>query len=170
MNVNLYDKADRKKAIAKIDALVANLKKLDEVTKRLAEIGFKVAQSEFLAATNLDNAGVSVKLVKIPNGYQIQADGEAVCYLEFGAGVYYNGSFGNYGGERPAGIDGIGEHDTINDSGVSKGTQKTWAYYDNAGNLIKTHGTYAYQPMFHSLREMERQAEAVIKEVFSKND
>ena len=60
-------------------------KKLKEVAKNLAEIGVKRAQEVF---------GGTVSVTAKPNesGYTIYAEGRAVCFLEFGTGMYANSS------------------------------------------------------------------------------
>ena len=168
VDIILTDTSSIKKGCSEIDKFIENLGKLDEVCKRLAEIGLEVANNEFsmAASFSISDDPVDVQLVKIDNGYQIQANGNSVCYLEFGAGVYYNGMGSYPDGETPPGIDGIGEHDTINHSGVSKGIYRTWGFRTDSGQVVITHGNPSAQAMYQARIEMENQAKQIIKEVF----
>jgi hypothetical protein len=60
-------------------------KKTDELIKNLAEIGVKAAQDTYGSA-------VTVHSEKTDKGYTILAEGRAVCFLEFGTGVYADDS------------------------------------------------------------------------------
>lgn len=167
VNINVSNEASIARGIAKIDKFIENLGKIDEVLKRLADIGLEVAESDFKFAEAFydGDSTVDVQLVKIENGYQIQANGQAVCYLEFGAGVYYNG-LGSYEGTIPEGIDRIGEHDTIGDTGVSMGARQAWGFRDTNGTVHLTHGNPSANAMYHAKVEMEKQAVEIFNEVF----
>ena len=170
ININLMDTMSIDRGCSKIDAYIENLNKLDEVCKRLAEIGFEVAKNNFdmAASWSISDDPVDMQLVKIEDGYQIQANGQSVCYLEFGAGVYYNGMGSYPNGETPKGIDGIGEHDTINGSGVSQGINQTWGFKTDSGLVVTTHGNPSVQAMYQAKLEMAKQARQIFKEVFAK--
>lgn len=95
------------------------------------------------------------------DGYAVYAQGEQVAFIEFGAGVYYNGAE-SYLLPRPSEVAGIGEF------GQGKGKQNTWGYYSENGNLQLTHGNPPANAMYYAAEDVRRQLEAIAKEVFSK--
>ena len=131
-----------------------------ELTRRLAEIGAEEAIVRFAGAQydGVNDASVSVE--PIANGYTVRAQGGSVFFIEFGAGVYYNGTE-PYPEPRPAGVVGIGEY------GQGKGKRNAWGFYDDSGALVITHGTPAAMPMLHAGRAMRRAVAQIAREVFS---
>ena len=126
----------------------------------LAEIGLKEASVRFTTAMYDGTNDVSVHLDATKNGYVIVADGKAVAFIEFGAGVYHNGSE-PYPNPRPQGIVGIGEY------GKGHGKQKAWGYKDENDELVITRGNPAAMPMWYASEEIKNSVLKVVKEVFS---
>ena len=126
----------------------------------LAEIGIKEASVRFTTAMYDGVNDVSVQLDKNNNGYVIVAEGKAVAFIEFGAGVYHNGSE-PYPNPRPNGIVGIGEY------GEGHGKRKAWGYLDENGELVITRGNPAAMPMWYASEEIKNSVLKVVKEVFS---
>lgn len=149
------------KAIAEVKEYKAWVnRKAGELARRLATIGAMTASIRFTGAYYQDgNKDVSIEVEPTDKGWKIVASGEDVCFIEFGAGVYYNGSE-PYPEPRPPGVAGIGEY------GQGKGKQDSWGYYDDNGELVITHGTPAAMPMYHASQEMERQFLRIAREVF----
>lgn len=153
---------------ASIDRAIKELKayqkwveqKANELSKRLAEIGANEASVRFMGAQYKGTNDASVSVEAIANGFKIVASGSAVFFIEFGAGVYYNGAE-PYPEPRPSGVSGIGEY------GQGKGKQKAWGFYDETGELIITHGTPAAMPMYHASRVMLQEIQRIAKEVFA---
>lgn len=135
-------------------------RKTRELAKRLAELGAEEAKVRFAGAQYDGTNDVSVSVKSTDRGFKIVAAGGAVFFIEFGAGVYYNGSE-PYPEPRPAGIVGIGEY------GQGKGKRKAWGFYDDRGELVITHGTPAAMPMLHAGRVMRQQVEKIAREVFA---
>lgn len=135
-------------------------KKTDELMARLAEIGAAEASIRFSRAYYSGNHDAEVSAEPTENGWVIKAQGQAVCFIEFGAGVYFNGNE-PYAGERPNGVAKIGEY------GKGYGKRKAWAYYDKDGNTVLTHGTPAAMPMYHAGRVIRQEMNRIAKEVFS---
>ena len=134
--------------------------KANELTRRLAEIGASEAKVRFGGA-QYDGVNDSVvKVEPITNGYQVVATGGAVFFIEFGAGVYYNGSE-PYPEPRPAGVSKIGEY------GKGYGKRKAWGFYDESGELVVTHGNPAAMPMYHASRTIQQEVERIAREVFA---
>ena len=138
-------------------------KKFLEREKRLleglAEIGIKEASVRFTTAMYDGTNDVSVKLDKSKNGYVIVAEGKAVAFIEFGAGVYHNTSE-PYPNPRPGGIVGIGEY------GSGKGKRKAWGYLDENNEVVITRGNPAAMPMWYASEEIKNKVLEVVKEVF----
>ena len=64
-------------------------KKENEFTRRLAEIGVRVAQAGFSTADYDGINDVVVTMEQTGNGYTVVASGETVGFIEFGTGVRY---------------------------------------------------------------------------------
>lgn len=107
-----------------------------------------VSLSANVTVTSSDKGDVSIVI----------ASGEDAVWVEFGAGVYYNGSAGSspnpYGAELGLTIGGYG----------TNGTKKTWGFYEN-GKLILTHGTPAKMPMANAITSVLNDIAAIAKEV-----
>lgn len=90
ITINPFDK----KSIADAEKLIRQYhkdfkKKESEFTRRLAEIGVRVAQAGFSMADYDGVNDVVVAMVKTGSGYSVVASGETVGFIEFGTGVKY---------------------------------------------------------------------------------
>lgn len=144
-------------ALRKIEEYKKNIKpKLDEVCRRLAEIGRDEAISVVDQIRAADgNVVERIEAVPIENGWKIVMSGEDVYFIEFGTG------------------DGVEPHfDTT--VPVAWGTwsaenkqilwnQGFWYY-----NKVRFEGTTAYMPMYYAEKAMRENLNRVVKEVFSK--
>lgn len=133
--------------------------KMDELLEKLAYIGVKEASVRFTTAMYDGVNDSSVTLETIKDGYCIKAEGRAVAFIEFGAGVYHNPGE-PYPNPRPAGIVGIGEY------GKGYGKRSAWGFRDESGELVITHGTPAAMPMWYASEEMRNAILKTFKEVF----
>ena len=133
--------------------------KKDKLFEELANIGVKEASLRFTTAIYDGVNDSSVTLETIQNGYCIRAEGKAVAFIEFGAGVYHNPSE-PYPDPRPEGIVGIGEY------GKGLGKRQAWGFRDESGELVITHGNPAAMPMWYASEEMRRAIKNKFKEVF----
>ncbi len=88
------------------------------------------------------------------------AQGEDAVFIEFGAGVYHNGSVGS--SPHPKGSK-LGF--TIGSYGQGKGKRKAWGYYED-GELKITHGTPAQMPMAKAVNKLCLEFPSMAKEVF----
>nr|DAT11567.1 MAG TPA: hypothetical protein [Caudoviricetes sp.] len=85
--------------------------------------------------------------------------GKDVIFVEFGAGVFFNGSVGS--SPHPKGHEfGF----TIGSYGKGKGGRETWAYYTD-GKVQWTHGTKATMPVFKACEIIKLELPKIIKEV-----
>ena len=135
--------------------------KKDKLLKELANIGVKEASVRFTTAMYDGVNDSSVSLETISNGYAIVAEGHAVAFIEFGAGVYHN-SGEPYPDPRPEGIVGIGEY------GKGHGKRQAWGFTNDSGELVITHGNPAAMPMWYASEEMRSKILKIAKEVFGK--
>lgn len=155
LNVQSVDKA-----IKELEAYKVWVEqKTKELTERLARIGATEAAVRFGSAYYTGTNDVSVTVNPISNGWEISADGKAVCFIEFGSGVYFNGDE-PYPNPRPKGVVGIGEY------GKGKGSNDFWWYTSENGGSRFTHGTPSAMPMYHASREMRQAVLQIAKEVF----
>lgn len=135
-------------------------RKTQELTRRLAELGAQEAKVRFAGAEYDGDNDAVVSVEATDGGYKIVATGGSVFFIEFGAGVFYNGSE-PYPEPRPAGVVGIGEY------GQGKGKRKAWGFYDDRGNVVITHGTPAAMPMLNARRAMQQEVQRIAREVFA---
>ena len=150
-----------------IDNAIAELKaykrfveiKTNELLEELAKIGVREASVRFTTAMYDGVNDSSVTLNDIPGGYSIVAEGKAVAFIEFGAGVYHNPGE-PYPNPRPSGIVGIGEY------GKGHGKRQAWGFKDDSGELVITHGNPAAMPMWYASEEMRSKILKIAKEVF----
>ena len=133
--------------------------KTDKLLKELAYIGVKEASIRFTTAMYDGVNDSSVTLEAVKDGYCIKAEGKAVAFIEFGAGVYHNPGE-PYPNPRPSGIVGIGEY------GKGHGKRQAWGYRDESGELVITHGNPAAMPMWYASEEMRNAILQKFKEVF----
>lgn len=133
--------------------------KMDKLLEKLGEIGVKEASVRFTTAIYDGVNDSSVSLEPIKDGYCIKAEGRAVAFIEFGAGVYHNPGE-PYPNPRPAGIVGIGEY------GKGYGKRQAWGFRDESGELVITHGTPAAMPLWYASEEMRDAILETFKEVF----
>ena len=128
--------------------------------EELAHIGVQEASIRFTTAMYDGVNDSSVTLKPIEGGFCIVAEGKAVAFIEFGAGVYYNPSGPYYPTEKPDWVVGIGEY------GKGHGKRKAWGFYDDSGELVITHGTPATMGMWYASQEMRNAIVSKFKEVF----
>ncbi len=143
------------KALKELADYYKNIRpKLDEVCKRLAEIG----RDEAVAIVNSirmqeGNAVERVDVVKIDNGYKLVMEGEDVYFIEFGTGdgvsAHYDTSVPVAWGSWSA------EHSQML-------FNKGFWYYDH----VRYTGTQAYMPMYYAEKAMREALPKVVKEVF----
>ena len=90
----------------------------------------------------------------------VVAKGKDAIWVEFGAGVYHNGSPGSsphpHGAELGFTIGSFGEN----------GKKKTWGYRDENGVIHVTHGTPATMPMARAVTTVCNDISQIAKEVF----
>lgn len=132
------------------------LMRMADEFRNAARIHFNALPWQFM----MDNpAPITVGVEREGDGYAVYAQGEQVAFIEFGTGVYYNGSE-SYLLKRPKEIAGIGEF------GKHKGMQNTWGYYSENGNLQLTHGNPPANAMYYASEDVRSKIMEIAEEVF----
>ena len=134
------------------------LKKTMALARELALIGLSHASGGFATATYDGNNDVIVFVESTETGYRIVAEGEAVAFIEFGAGVARG--YG-YPGTKPPEIASIGEY------GKGRGKRMIWGFYDSDDNLVLTSGNPPHAPMYGAVKEIHARVESIARRIFA---
>lgn len=86
----------------------------------------------------------------------LRLQGEQAVFVEFGAGVHYNGSAGT--SPNPWGVE-LGY--TIGGYGMGQGQNDSWEYQDESGKYHVTHGTPAAMPLYHASVAINQSARVI---------
>ena len=155
--------------------------KCNELTKRLAEIGVRIANIHYETAPYAGNKDFKVEMQ--PNGdgsITIVASGTSVLFIEFGTGI-----INPYDAPEARALltDGGASIDALGQYGEKRGSsQSGWFYPAENGlgspapslteysykypNLIHTYGSNATPAMYRARKNMIENIEKVAKEVF----
>ena len=160
------------KAIELVEKYGSKLKRLEtELPEALARYGEVQAQAKYDTAAynillydsqgNLDGSGshpdIFVHAEGEDDGWRVYADGVEVCFVEFGAGVFYNGDGGNYQGKRPPGVVGIGKY------GQGHGKNPQWGI---PGGAV-TRGTPASNALYFTMQDMKEKIEEEVRRILT---
>ena len=126
----------------------------------LAQSGFEGAVIDDLLRGGARTAEVSVVVTSTEKVSLVIASGGDAVWVEFGAGVYHNGSAGS--SPHPNGSE-LGF--TIGSYGKGRGDREVWGFYE-AGELILTHGAPAVMPMYNAVKTVCDEIDDVAREVF----
>lgn len=149
-------------------------RKLTQFVKELAEVGIPVIDRNMAEASyTFDENGVQsgadpshytyVKLNSFGSYAQatLIVEGKDLLFIEFGAGVSYNGAVGN--SPHPKGKEfGF----TIGSYGKGYGSRKVWGYYAEGGELVLTRGVKATMPVYEAEMEIIKSVTNVARKVF----
>lgn len=135
--------------------------KVAERIANLAQSGFNGAVVDDLTneSGGIRTAEVQVSIDERENISIVIAAGEDAVWVEFGAGVYHNGSAG--GSPHPKGSE-LGF--TIGGYGKGMGKRQTWGFYED-GELRLTHGTPATMPMYNAVKTVCDEIANIAREV-----
>lgn len=153
----------KKKLIEKTNTLKV---KIANLIREKANLGFKGAVSDdVIHPDNTLYANVDVQVQEDGDILVVIANGDDAVWVEFGAGVYHNGSVGSspnpLGNDLGFKIGGYGK----------QGYKTTWAFRNDATKeRYVTHGTPASMPMYKALMECMNDFKALVREVFDSND
>lgn len=133
--------------------------KLDEMCKRLAEVGRAEASAIVSgAARSIPGYTHAHTFVdKIDNGYKIVMEGQDVYFIEFGTGIFA----GDYPGDTSNVTVGIMPGDWSETHAQQFSRYGYW-FYDN--QFLR--GTPAFMPMYYAGKKMREEMPRIAKEVF----
>jgi hypothetical protein len=134
-------------------------KKLEEFTRRLAEIGVRVA-GDIYSVSDIDGEhDVSVYLQKIDSGYSVIAEGRTVGFLEFGTGIKNPEWHGDGLDYTPP------KHGTYG-KGQGKNPWGWWFKSQDYGVVMHTYGNQPAEGMLTARNQMIEQAVQIAREVW----
>ena len=135
--------------------------------QRLGEVGLRTveAHKQSRGDSDFNDLEAHVELERISDmsvKAKLILHGKDVAFIEFGAGVHYNGAGGSspnpYG--QPLGM-------IIGSYGKGHGLEDSWVYYDEESGQFKTsYGTEAAMPMYYADREIINSFVSIAQEVF----
>jgi hypothetical protein len=175
IEIDVFDPGSINAAIAQLDDYARWIQvKADELRERLGDMirdkaqpvfnasvadnVFRVIDGSFVDETEFGK--VEVYVISSQDLTVVFADGEDAVFMEFGAGVYYNGAAGS--SPNPLGAN-LGF--TIGSYGPN-GAKETWGYYGEDGELHLTHGTPASMPLYKAVQSVRQDLVQIAKEVF----
>lgn len=148
--------------------------KCDRLVKELAELGIPTIEENVAKASfTYDSQGIQSgsdtehkTYVKVDSligmsKATLVLEGKEILFIEFGAGVHYNGAVGT--SKHPKGKENgflIGTY------GYGHGSQQVWGYYADSGELVLTHGTEATMPMFKASEVIRQKVVEKAREIF----
>lgn len=95
---------------------------------------------------------------------KLVVEGRDLLFIEFGAGVHYNGSVGT--SPNPKGEE---RGYTIGSYGLGKGSQDSWIYKAPTGEWVRSYGTEATMPVYSASQEIRDKIKETAKRVFCTN-
>lgn len=155
INVNGFDPASIQDAISELrNTFTDQTNRMQQVCERLASLGALRASLEFARAPYSGTNDVQVVAEPYENGWRVRASGEAVLFIEFGAGATYG-----YGHPRPEGY-GPGTYPS------EKG------HWNDPNGWYYAHGKHTFgnppaAAMYHAEQDIRAEIENVVREVFA---
>lgn len=171
ITIDIFDPASIDRAVNEIREYSRWVqRKTDELRERIAYFIAKDASAVFNTAVAEDDMreGVITGNVEVSVEQQgdnmtvIIASGKDAVFMEFGAGVYYNGAVGS--SPNPLGT-ALGF--TIGSYGKGNGRKEVWAYDGGDGQIHLTHGTPASMPLYKAVQSVSRDIVRIAQEVFA---
>ena len=166
IKIDLFDGKSLDNAIKQIQEYQRTLNdKCEMFVRRLAEVGIPIIDQNIAsAAGDSDKSHYTYIKINSFGSYaqaQLIAEGKDLLFIEFGAGIHYNGAAGS--SPHPLGQE-MGY--TIGSYGKGQGKNDFWFYYADGGESVMSHGTQATMPVYKAGVEMRRQILKIAKEVF----
>lgn len=136
-----------------------------EFIKRLCDLGHTVIENNVTVFQGDSDPthGISININTFGEYAKgtVRLEGRDILFIEFGAGIHYNGAAGQ--SPNPKGAE-LGY--TIGSYGKGQGKEDGWFYYDDTGALMYSQGTEATMPMYKASVEIRQQMRKIAKEVF----
>lgn len=134
--------------------------------QRLAELGIPIIDQNIVAAQGDSNKSHNTYIkINSFSGFSqaiLVCEGVDLAFIEFGAGIHYNGSAGS--SPHPKG-DEYGY--TIGSYGEGQGKNDSWIYTSDTGEWVRSYGTEATMPMYRASLEIRKNIRRIAKEVFA---
>ena len=136
-------------------------------------IDYVCQEIEIVAQRYFDNAEMDIRVrdgsaispkIEVtydPNLKIVYARGDDFVFVEFGAGVYFNG----YSSEHPPVPDAPISLE-MGSFGKGHGIQTTWGFKDDNKELVLTHGTPMQAPLYYACEHVVQEIYNIAKEVF----
>lgn len=168
LSLNLFDKRSIDRVIKEIRLQRNEISnKCSEFVRRLSEIGIPVIKQNIVSTIGDSDKNHNIYIKVNSFGSYSQAtlyvEGRDMLFMEFGSGVYYNGSVG--GSPHPKGKE-FGY--TIGSYGKGQGKNESWFYYTDSGEIAMSHGTKASMPVYKASIEIRTQILKIAREIFGK--
>ena len=166
IKIDLFDGKSLDNAIKQIQEYQRTLNDKCEVfVRRLAEVGIPIIDQNIASSSGDSDKGHNtyIKINSFGSYSQAQliVEGKDLLFIEFGAGVHYNGNLG--GSPHPKGKE-MGY--TIGSYGKGQGKNDFWFYYADSGEAVMSHGTQATMPVYKAGVEIRRQILKIAREMF----
>ncbi len=166
IDVNVFDSRDMQIATHELEQYLADLQeRANRVCERLASIGAVRASLGFSRAIYQGVNDVEVTVEPIQNGYRVKASGDAVLFIEFGAGATYGYGHPDPQGNVPGSYPGKGHWDDPN--GWWFPNAAVSAQGGTADAYTHTYGNPPSAAMYEAQQECVRNIERVVNEVFN---
>lgn len=165
IRISLSEKSIRN-AINEIEVYKRQFIERNEVfVRRLAELGIPVIDQNIAAAQGdsdkSHNTYIKINSFGSYSEAKFVVEGKSILFIEFGAGIRYNGSSGT--SPHPKGEE-FGY--TIGSYGKGQGSKDFWFYYADTGESVMSHGTEATMPVFRASQEIIQNIRRIAREVF----
>lgn len=165
IHMSLSEKSIRN-AINEIEVYKRQFIERNEVfVRRLAELGIPVIDQNIAVAQGDSdknhNTYIKINSFGSYSEAKLVVEGKSILFIEFGAGIRYNGSSGT--SPHPKGEE-FGY--TIGSYGKGQGSKDFWFYYADTGESVMSHGTEATMPVFRASQEIIQNIRRIAREVF----
>lgn len=165
IRISLSEKSIRN-AINEIESYKREFIERNEVfVRRLAELGIPVIDQNIAVAQGDSdknhNTYIKINSFGSYSEAKLVVEGKDMLFIEFGAGVHYNGSAGT--SPHPKGEE-FGY--TIGSYGKGQGSKDFWFYYADTGEAVMSHGTQSTMPVYKASMEIIHNIRRIAREVF----
>ena len=162
IQIDILDPSSIEKAIKQIEDYQKSLdSKLKELAERLCKIGIPIVSVNYLNGMDEGNADFDVYVEPTEKGCKLVAEGQDVCFLEFGAGTTTK----YYKGEGQEGLPPIYPGSYSRENGILGGSFDLYGYWfwngDKYVNLEPKLGLY------RASEEMQQKAIQEARKIFS---
>lgn len=141
------------------------ISKNEVFVRRLAELGIPVIDQNIAVAQGDSdknhNTYIKINSFGSYSEAKLVVEGVDLLFIEFGAGIYYNGSAGT--SLHPKGEE-FGY--TIGSYGKGKGKNDFWFYYADTGEAVMSRGTESTMPVYKASVEIIQNIRRIAREVF----